>query len=291
MTTGRLDTLRAWFGRLLVSAVIIAAGVVIASLSTTSSAPMMTTALTAPTTLSAPDVDSARLGANTPTGAAVAALTGPRPADAIALIPSGFADEMGYRPVLIDGVPANPDGGCSSPIAMPMSFDAPCKTHDLGYDLLRYGALTGSPLGPWARESLDRQLSTRMHASCVDDGCQTAADLADAGVGANSRRQGDGVPVTETDSQIVTSTLRMIWEPVSHAAGVLGTAPGRATVAALIAMVAIHLRRRSRPLAPGPWSSWSSVWPWPSVWSVITRRRVPAPDGQRTPFSKAKTTA
>ncbi|MGU3293841.1 hypothetical protein [Williamsia sp. M5A3_1d] len=288
MTTGRFDTLRAWFGRLLVSAVIIAAGVVIASLSTTSSAPMMTTALTAPTASAAPDVDSVHLGADTPTGAAVAALTGPRPADAMALIPSGFADEMGYRPVLIDGVPANPDGGCSSPIGLPMSFDAPCKTHDLGYDLLRYGDLTGTPLGPWARQSLDGQLSARMHASCVDDGCQTAADLADAGVAANSRRQGEGVPVTESRSQIVTSTLRMIWQPVSHAAGVLGTAPGRAAVAALIALVAIHLRRRSRPLSAGPWSPRGTL---SQMWSAITRRRVTSGGVRRAPFSEANTTS
>ncbi|GAA1461845.1 hypothetical protein [Williamsia maris] len=277
MGTGRIDAARIAIGRLLVSAIIIAAGLIVTSvLTTSSSATMSVHSATGASGSSTPtQIDAAvRLGDDTPAGAAIAALTGPDPIRALALIPSGFAATMGYRPVVDLGVPANPDGGCSSPITLPASFDAPCKTHDLGYDLLRYSATTDEPVGQWARRALDSQLVRRMHASCPVDSCWAAADIAAAGVNANSERQADGVPRSETRTQVFTSVIRWLWQPVVHAAEFLGSASGRAGVATLIALIAVHLRRRSRPVfADG----------WPTVWAMLRRSSIRIPSLRMRP--------
>jgi hypothetical protein len=258
---------RVRFWRALLVTLMVAAGLVVASVTTTASA-QSTDATTGATvvdasgaTVSGGPTISRDAGRDTPTGRAIAALVGPDPRSAATLIPAGFAAAMGYVPVVDAGVPANPLGGCSSPIALPAAFDAPCKTHDLGYDLLRYSALTGAVQGPWAREALDAQLEQRVDAQCAagDDACLTAAELVRAGVRANSHRQDEGVPVVETPSQIATSVVRLVWIPVVRVADALGTPAGRAATAAVLvwALLAVWRgsggpRRRLPALPPIP---------------------------------------
>jgi len=244
----------------------LAAGLVVGSIATTASAQSTLPA----TDSSVVDASGATVSAGpglpydagriTPTGQAIAALVGRDPDSAVALIPTGFAAAMGYVPVIDDGVPADPDGGCSSPIALPAAFDAPCKTHDLGYDLLRYSAMVGSAQGPWAREAVDAQLARRVEATCApaDDGCKTAAELVRAGVRTNSHRQAEGVPGVETPMQIAGSVVRLVWVPITRVADALGTPAGRAATAALLAWALVAVWRSSRrtvampPLPPAP---------------------------------------
>lgn len=134
---------------------------------------------------------------------AVRALTSPGD-HADAAIPGDFDALMGYTPHRIDGMLADPEGNCSSPVPLPAEFDTACKAHDLGYDLLRYAARKGEELGPWARVSLDAQLDRRMHTACVGrpevqsrTWCNLAATAATSAVAGNSWRQGYSTPVTE----------------------------------------------------------------------------------------------
>ncbi len=136
--------------------------------------------------------------------AAVTDLTSGGPGSPAA-VPADFADVMGYRPALVDGLLVTPHGDCSSPVPLPVEFDTACKAHDLGYDLLRYADRQGAPLGPWARQAIDRTLGERMGLACDTRGealargrCQVMAAVADTFVDLNSRRQGYGVPVTES---------------------------------------------------------------------------------------------
>ncbi|UFS96369.1 hypothetical protein [Nocardia huaxiensis] len=122
----------------------------------------------------------------------------------IAFVPADFAQVEGYEPAVVDGLLVNPGGDCSSPVTLPAEFDLACKAHDLGYDLLRYAAERGQPLGPWARQSIDAALEQRMHESCSArtdvlsrTRCQVMASIATAAVDLNSIRQDYGVPVHE----------------------------------------------------------------------------------------------
>ncbi|MEU1427711.1 hypothetical protein ABZ412_11615 [Nocardia sp. NPDC005746] len=119
-------------------------------------------------------------------------------------IPDDFAAAAGYRPVVEAGMLLNPEGDCSSPVPLPAEFDLACKSHDLGYDLLRYAAAHGQPLGPWARRSVDAALEQRMHTACAarEDAlsrtrCQVMATIAATAVDLNSIRQNYGSPVYE----------------------------------------------------------------------------------------------
>ncbi|WP_327150312.1 hypothetical protein [Nocardia sp. NBC_01329] len=195
-----------------------------------------------------------------PAGLAVVDLTsGDTVADAAGAIPRDFVTYIGYEPVVRQGVLVAPDGSCSSPVELPPEFETACMAHDLGYDLLRYADRTGAPLGPWARQALDRTLSTRMHRACethtepvVRTRCETLAGIAATAVDLNSRRQHFGVPVVETFSQVA-----------AHAATEHPTRPWllRATalgVAALVALVfgirRVHrrIRRTTGPGGPVP---------------------------------------
>ncbi|MDV8020699.1 hypothetical protein [Rhodococcus sp. IEGM 1330] len=126
-------------------------------------------------------------------------------ADAAALtIPDDFGSVMGYRPRVQDDMAENPHGDCSSPVPLPSDFDSACKAHDLGYDLIRYAAATGTTVDPQWRRSIDAQLEGRMHAACTDradDGprqvCDAAASVAATAVDVNSWRQSFGAPVAE----------------------------------------------------------------------------------------------
>lgn len=145
-----------------------------------------------------------------PAGKVVTALAGPAPEQAIESLPDDFEALLGYRPQLTDGVPRDADGTCSSPIPLPDRFEDLCKTHDFGYDLLRYAERHGQPLGPWARTSLDRMLIEAMHNSCSNPTCHWAADLARIGLAFNTWRQHAGAPVSKESlpSIVVTSVQR-----------------------------------------------------------------------------------
>lgn len=126
-------------------------------------------------------------------------------ADVAALtIPDDFGPVMGYRPRVQDDMAENPHGDCSSPVPLPSEFDSACRAHDLGYDLIRYAAATGTTVDPQWRRSFDAQLEGRMHAACTDradDGprqvCDAAASVAATAVDLNSWRQSFGAPVSE----------------------------------------------------------------------------------------------
>ncbi|MFI1913296.1 hypothetical protein [Nocardia sp. NPDC020380] len=120
------------------------------------------------------------------------------------VIPADFAAEAGYQPVLRDGMLTDPKGRCSSPVTLPAEFVTACQAHDFGYDMLRYAARRGQPLGPWARQASDAGLERRMHAACADRTevvshayCEVMASIATTAVDLNSIRQDYGVPIYE----------------------------------------------------------------------------------------------
>ncbi|QRN98509.1 hypothetical protein JRI60_05510 [Archangium violaceum] len=82
-------------------------------------------------------------------------LTGARPP------PADFAKVMGYTPNTVQTRHGtrmqDPFGSASAPgkIGPDKEFDPAAKTHDYGYDLLRYYERKGTPLGPEARKAAD----------------------------------------------------------------------------------------------------------------------------------------
>ncbi|WP_330506095.1 hypothetical protein [Gordonia prachuapensis] len=154
--------------------------------------------------------DSADLA--TPAGRIVWDLTTDRHDRAAEHLPAGFAAEFGYRPEVDRGYPINPGGGCSSPVPLPDRFEILCRTHDFGYDVLRFADRSGMRLGGWARLRLDRMLVERMHASCTSPICHIAATAADLGLRLNTWRQFDGPPGSpESAAEIMSSGLGRGW--------------------------------------------------------------------------------
>ncbi|GAA3816512.1 phospholipase A2 [Amycolatopsis tucumanensis] len=154
--------------------------------------------------------------AGPPTGGALAAqqaieaLVHPgQQATALALLPADFTQVTGVVPGQMqarDGTvrAVHVDGGCSTPWGddnTKWDYAVPCKAHDLGYDLLRYAAAVGHPLGQDVREALDQRLSDDMHAACVINPmdsprtCRVVASLYSAGLVVNSWHQRWGPPV------------------------------------------------------------------------------------------------
>jgi hypothetical protein len=131
-----------------------------------------------------------------------------RRAELIASIPDGFASVMGYRPQVIDinGTASlgEPIGACSSPVHLAFDMEPTCKGHDFGYDLLRYAAVIGAPLGEWARPLIDEWWYAEMHERCSLTHAGVAA-LACHGqvlateviIDVNSWREGNGPPIEE----------------------------------------------------------------------------------------------
>lgn len=120
--------------------------------------------------------------------------------------------DIGHRPGIEEDRATNMTGDCSSPVPLPGSFDAACRTHDLGYDLLRAADDRGEQIPATLRPGLDREMRDQMLKSCpeareISDGgegfsverlrCETAAHIAWAGVAVNTIRQGNGAPVEE----------------------------------------------------------------------------------------------
>ncbi|MBM7460263.1 hypothetical protein ACIBED_05560 [Rhodococcus coprophilus] len=138
-------------------------------------------------------------------------------AAALAALPAGFATAMGYSPVTepgftSDAVLVDPRGDCSSPVPLPSSFETACRTHDLGYDMLRYARDTGQELGPDARRELDAMLARHLYAACDSEAargditCRPAALVASTFVGLNSWRQGYRIPVSESPAPLLLSS-------------------------------------------------------------------------------------
>lgn len=160
---------------------------------------------------SAQSVASGVRSDSSPAAHAVAAVTTQTAGIAAAAVPDDFASVMGYQPQVRDGLLVDPAGTCSSPIPLPERFTPACAEHDLGYDLLRYAALTGHPLDAWARTAVDDRLLQRMRAVCAElhPGlkrvvCSTAAQVSAATVEINSVRQFRGVPEESLGSWTVT---------------------------------------------------------------------------------------
>lgn len=139
---------------------------------------------------------------------AVAVLTdeGAGAADVATAIPVDFAAVEGYRPVAVtdaDGTVrlVDPSGGCSWLGSTSYDFGPACRSHDLGYDLLRYATAKGGSLGPWARRAVDDRFAADLRDRCASvDGGAACASLARVTVGAvdfNSWRQGYGNPGDE----------------------------------------------------------------------------------------------
>lgn len=145
-------------------------------------------------------------GEQSATRAAIAALGTGDTDTAEASFPTGFAAVMHYTPIRESGDAGdrltNPDGSCSSPVPLPAAFEPACRTHDLGYDLLRYAHATGGELEPDARRALDEGLTRDLHAVCATPGsppgCTIAADVASIAVQINSWRQHHRAPTPES---------------------------------------------------------------------------------------------
>lgn len=194
---------RRWPRRLLAAAITVLLG--LALLFTTAAAGRIDPADPAASAAAAP---SAGTG---PIAAAVTAQVVPGGSDPATAVPPGFADFRGYIPVaeqFSDGTVrmVNPDGACSVPTGgTRFRFDAACRAHDYGYDLLRYATATGQPLPGDARKLVDGRFAGDLAAQCQatrtglsELGCQVTADVYAAGTSLNSWRQGFGNPGKET---------------------------------------------------------------------------------------------
>jgi len=116
----------------------------------------------------------------------------------LASVPASFDSALGYQPVAMAGNLVDPKGGCSTPGRIgPESFDTACRTHDLGYDVLRFAEAEGDRLGAWARFDLDLLLYTETLETCETFRCRATATAYYTAVTANSIRQGYKAPTKE----------------------------------------------------------------------------------------------
>ncbi|MFP2930478.1 hypothetical protein ACLESO_35830 [Pyxidicoccus sp. 3LG] len=128
-------------------------------------------------------------------------LTGARPP------PADFEKVMGYKPYAIQTKHGqrmqDPHGSASAPgkIGPDKEFDPAAKTHDYGYDLLRYYEKKGMTLGPEARKAADAQFRTDLFDYANDQKSlgsrikfRAWAQIYATAVELNSRVQGYGPP-------------------------------------------------------------------------------------------------
>jgi hypothetical protein len=128
-------------------------------------------------------------------------LTGARPP------PADFEKVMGYKPYAIQTKHGqrmqDPHGSASAPgkIGPDKEFDPAAKTHDYGYDLLRYYDRKGTPLGPEARKAADKLFREDLfHYANDQKGLgdrwkfRSWAQIYASAVELNSRVQGYGPP-------------------------------------------------------------------------------------------------
>ena len=121
--------------------------------------------------------------------------------------PAGFAATMGYKPVLARTPygwrylkPSWAGGDCSGPLTDRgpfWDFRTACRTHDYGYDLVRFGVAE--------RPEVDRLLYRDMKASCLAAGrveggpCKVLADTAYAVLTVGDATGFDPEPVAHAD--------------------------------------------------------------------------------------------
>ncbi|MCY1036405.1 hypothetical protein OV207_33520 [Corallococcus sp. BB11-1] len=128
-------------------------------------------------------------------------LTGARPP------PADFEQVMGYKPYAIQTPHGqrmqDPHGYASVPgkIGPDKEFDKAAKTHDYGYDLLRYYDRKGTPLKPEARKAADAMFRKDMFDYANDQKgamdrfkFRAWAQVYATAVELNSVRQGNGPP-------------------------------------------------------------------------------------------------
>ncbi|HEX8825908.1 MAG TPA: hypothetical protein VF794_38715 [Archangium sp.] len=121
--------------------------------------------------------------------------------------PADFEKVMGYKPVQVETKHGtrmqDPHGSASAPggIGPDQDFDPMAKTHDYGYDLLRYYGRKGQPLGPDARKAADAQFRQDLfHHANDKKGLKNRwesrfwAQAYSVAVELNSKRQNYGVP-------------------------------------------------------------------------------------------------
>ncbi|NNM45695.1 hypothetical protein [Knoellia koreensis] len=188
--------------------------------------------------LESPQALGGRDGTETASAVAVDALVHEPGERAEVTIPRGFGRAMGYAPRLQQGLLVDPTGECSGPLPLPASFDAVCRRHDLGYDLLRYADESGQPLPTSARRAIDDQFDAGLHAACTsgDWSCVALADTASAAVRVNSWRQHWAAPWHETPASIVQAASGIT--VLLSALGLAGVGLGR-----------LRPRRLRRPVA------------------------------------------
>jgi hypothetical protein len=146
-------------------------------------------------------------------------------------VPDDVASSLGYEPVAAGGRLTKPTGGCSTPIPLgPDVFEEACRTHDLGYDLLRSAEEDGHRLGVWARFELDRRLYLDLLSTCETLRCRTAAATYYTAVTTNSIRQGFGAPTDEpTTPWVGVGLLVVCFALLSDPRGGLRAMAGRFT--------------------------------------------------------------
>ncbi len=128
-------------------------------------------------------------------------LTGARPP------PADFEKVMGYKPFAIQTKHGqrmqDPHGAASVPfkIGPDKEFDPAAKTHDYGYDLLRYYAKKGTPLSADARKAADAQFREDLFDYANDRKgivdrfkFRSWAQIYATAVELNSKVQGNGPP-------------------------------------------------------------------------------------------------
>jgi hypothetical protein len=169
-----------------------------------------------------------------------------RRAELIAAVPADYRSVMGYRPEIIDinGTLSlgKPIGACSSPVHLTFDMEPTCKGHDFGYDLLRYAAEIGIPLGEWARPLIDEWWYAEMHSRCdlthsgpIGLACHGQVLATEAIIDANSWREGNGPPIEENPWRYlgallmlpatVSITMRLRRWDLPHRVGQLQNAP------------------------------------------------------------------
>lgn len=126
-------------------------------------------------------------------------------------VPGDFTEELGYQPLAQGPTLVNPGGGCSTPARIgPESFEDACRTHDLGYDTLRYAEVKGIPLGAWARFGLDNRLYSDLMRTCDTMTCRATATVYYTAVTGNSIRQGYVAPTAEPAGPWVGIALAVV---------------------------------------------------------------------------------
>ncbi|WP_245975918.1 phospholipase [Amycolatopsis palatopharyngis] len=183
------------------------------------------------------------------------------------------------------------DGGCSTPWGddgTRWSYGTACKSHDLGYDLLRYSAAKGQPLGPELRQAVDDRLSADMHAMCRINPqgsatlCGAVASVFSAGLVINSWHQRWGPPVGEPVGPMLAG-VAMIgfllifrlrgWLHVRKVAPARGastpaiarSSPQGSWTPLAVAAVALLVLGESA-VALARWTGVDDAWLWPLTW-------------------------